>query len=74
MIRTTSQKITLIDSSIAGVSGDMLLGAFVDAGANEAKIQKLAEIIPRFLSDCAEIDMSFEKVSRSGIQATRFGL
>ena len=74
LIRTPSQKITLIDSSIAGVSGDMLLGAFVDAGANEAKIQKLAEIIPRFLSDCAEIDMSFEKVSRSGIQATRFGL
>lgn len=74
MIHTTSQKITLIDSSIAGVSGDMLLGALVDAGANEAKIQRLAEIIPEFLSDCKEIDMVFEKVKRSGIQATRLGL
>lgn len=74
MIRTPSQKITLIDSSIAGVSGDMLLGALVDAGANAAKIKKLVEIIPEFLSECKEIDMTFEKVTKSGIQATRVGL
>jgi hypothetical protein len=74
VIRVPSQKITLIDSSIAGVSGDMLLGALVDAGANEAKIKKLVEIIPEFLSECKEIDMTFEKVTKSGIQATRVGL
>ncbi|MFX1519172.1 MAG: nickel pincer cofactor biosynthesis protein LarC [Promethearchaeota archaeon] len=74
MIHTPGQKVTLIDSSIAGVSGDMLLGALVDAGANKAKIKRLTEIIPEFLSDCGEIDVVFEKVKRSGIQATRLGL
>ena len=74
MIHSPSQKITIIDSSIAGVSGDMLLGALVDAGANKAKIKRLAEVIPEFLADCKEIDVVFEKVNRSGIQATRLGL
>jgi len=74
LIHSPSQKITIIDSSIAGVSGDMLLGALVDAGANKAKIKRLAEVIPEFLADCKEIDVVFEKVNRSGIQATRLGL
>lgn len=74
MIHSLSQKITLIDSSIAGVSGDMLLGALVDAGANKAKITKLAEVIPEFLPDCNEIRIDFEEVNRSGIQATRIGI
>ncbi len=52
----------------------MLLGALVDAGANKAKIKRLAEVIPEFLADCKEIDVVFEKVNRSGIQATRLGL
>jgi len=60
LIHSPSQKITIIDSSIAGVSGDMLLGALVDAGANKAKITKLAEVIPEFLSDCKEITIDFE--------------
>ncbi|MFX1464862.1 MAG: nickel pincer cofactor biosynthesis protein LarC [Promethearchaeota archaeon] len=74
MIHSASQKITFIDSSIAGISGDMLLGALVDAGANQAKITKLAEVIPEFLSDCKEITIDFEEVNRSGIQATRIGI
>lgn len=52
----------------------MLLGALVDAGANKAKITKLAEVIPEFLSDCKEITIDFEEVNRSGIQATRIGI
>jgi uncharacterized protein (TIGR00299 family) protein len=74
LIHSPSQKITLIDASIAGVSGDMLLGALVDAGANKAKITKLAEVIPEFLPDCKEISIDFEEVARSGIQATRIGI
>lgn len=76
MIHSSGQKITLIDSSIAGISGDMLLGALVDAGGNKVKIKinKLAEIIPEFLADCKEINIDFEEVNRSGIQATRIGI
>lgn len=57
---------TLYFDCFAGISGDMTLGALVGAGADErALAQQLA------LLDFVGYEISFEKVDRSGISATR---
>ncbi len=50
----------------AGISGDMTLGALVDAGADaRALVEQLAAL------DVSGYEVSFEKVDRAGIAATR---
>ena len=39
------KRIMVIDSSLSGVSGDMLLGALVDLGASKKDLDKVAKII-----------------------------
>jgi uncharacterized protein (TIGR00299 family) protein len=57
---------TLYFDCFAGISGDMTLGALVDAGADA---RELTERVALLGVDGYEI--SFEKVDRSGISATR---
>ncbi|MDQ3687858.1 MAG: nickel pincer cofactor biosynthesis protein LarC [Acidobacteriota bacterium] len=57
---------TLYFDCFAGASGDMTLGALVDAGADaQALIEQLR------LLDVSGYEVSLEKVDRSGISATR---
>ncbi|MFL6256746.1 MAG: nickel pincer cofactor biosynthesis protein LarC [Pyrinomonadaceae bacterium] len=57
---------TLYFDCFAGISGDMTLGALVDAGADARELtERLA------LLDVEGFEISFEKVDRSGISATR---
>ena len=49
---------------VGGASGDMLLGALVDAGASEAVIQSIPAVM--HLSDCA---VSFKRVMRGALSA-----
>jgi hypothetical protein len=57
---------TLYFDCFAGASGDMTLGALVSAGADErALVEQLA------LLDVDGYEVSFERVERSGISATR---
>ncbi|HEX6625918.1 MAG TPA: nickel pincer cofactor biosynthesis protein LarC [Pyrinomonadaceae bacterium] len=57
---------TLYFDCFAGISGDMTLGALVNAGADErALIEQVA------LLGVSNYEISFEKVDRSGIGATR---
>ncbi|HEX7313748.1 MAG TPA: nickel pincer cofactor biosynthesis protein LarC [Pyrinomonadaceae bacterium] len=57
---------TLYFDCFAGISGDMTLGALVDAGADARELtERLA------LLDVDGYEISFEKVDRSGISATR---
>ncbi len=51
--------------SIGGASGDMVLGALVDAGASAAAIQSAVAALQ--LPDCA---VTFEKVTRNALSAT----
>ncbi|MEX2260921.1 MAG: nickel pincer cofactor biosynthesis protein LarC [Bryobacteraceae bacterium] len=58
-------KICYLDA-FSGVSGDMLVGALVDAGADGAAI------VDAVSSLSIEAKLSFEKVKRCGIAATKF--
>ena len=60
--------ITLIDCQTAGISGDMLLGALIDAGANIQNIQETLELIPQHYSKCKSLRFETADVTRHGFR------
>lgn len=57
---------TLYFDCFAGISGDMTLGALVDAGADARALKEQLGAL-----DVSGFDVSFEKVDRSGISSVR---
>ncbi len=63
-------KIAFMDCQSAGISGDMFLGALFDLGANQDKVTRVIELIPKFLRGCKGIEISVNKTTRCGLTAT----
>ncbi len=57
----------IIDPQASGISGNMLIGAFVDLGADE---NKLKEIMESSAEEFGKINVEFSKVSKHGIEST----
>ncbi len=62
--------VIVIDSQIAGISGDMLLCALVDLGANKSKIINAIKISEKNISGSTIKNIDFGKVKKNGIEAT----
>jgi len=62
--------VIMIDSQIAGISGDMLLSALVDLGANKSKIIDAIKIAEKNLPSSTIHKIDFGKVKKNGIEAT----
>ena len=65
-------RIAIIDSQIAGISGDMLLSCLIDAGANKDKVINAILACQNFLRESKIITASFAKTISHGFSATRF--
>ncbi|WP_407462334.1 nickel pincer cofactor biosynthesis protein LarC [Methanobrevibacter sp.] len=57
----------IIDSQTAGISGNMIIGALVDLGADGEKVKNLMEDVA---FDFGEVEVSLSKVNKAGIGAT----
>ena len=57
----------IIDSQTAGISGNMIIGALVDLGADGEKVKNLMEDVA---FDFGEVEVSLSKVNKAGIDAT----
>ena len=64
----------VIDSQIAGISGDMLLSSLIDIGANKKRIIDALLSCQNFLEGSKIVDLSFLEVKRSGFRATALNL
>lgn len=62
--------VIVIDSQVAGISGDMLLSALVDLGANKSKIIKAIKISENHIQGSIIKNIDFGKVKKYGIEAT----
>ena len=66
-----SNDILVIDPSIAGVSGDMLLSSAVDLGADEkSTIDNILSIKDHF-SECNKLEVNFNNVNKNGFRAKK---
>ncbi|WP_405270007.1 nickel pincer cofactor biosynthesis protein LarC [Methanobrevibacter sp.] len=57
----------IIDPQGSGIAGNMLIGAFVDLGANA---DKLKEIMEKSAKDFGGVKVTFEKINKHGIEST----
>ena len=62
--------VIVIDPQIAGISGDMLLSALVNLGANKSKIIDGIKTAEKFLDGSEIKKIDFESVKKHGIEAT----
>jgi len=62
--------VLVIDAQIAGISGDMLLSALINLGANKAKVIDGMYSVENYLKDSKIIKLDFDKVVKHGTEAT----
>jgi uncharacterized protein (TIGR00299 family) protein len=67
-------KVAVIDSQIAGIAGDMLLSAFVDAGASSLKVSDAIYACQDHLKGSKISKVKFAKIKSHGFSATRLQL
>lgn len=65
-------KISIIDAQLAGLSGDMILSALIDLGADKKKVIDSIYKCENIFSESKIKDARFEKVNSNGFNATRF--
>lgn len=66
-----NQRVAVIDCQIAGVSGDMLLGALLDIGASISKVVDAIESIEVYAKRCRNLHVAVHDVNRGGIRAKK---
>lgn len=67
-------KVAVIDSQVAGIAGDMLMSAFVDAGASGRKVSDAIFACQDHLKGSKISKAKFAKVKSHGFYATRLQL
>jgi hypothetical protein len=65
------ERIAVIDCQIAGISGDMLLSALLDLGANNAKVIEAIRSLESFMKGCRKLEVNIKDVIRRGFHAKK---
>jgi uncharacterized protein (TIGR00299 family) protein len=66
--------VLIIDPQVAGISGDMLLSAFINIGANKSKVIDGIYSSENYLSGSKIQKIDFEKIVKHGTEATHLVL
>ncbi|MGC8849442.1 MAG: nickel pincer cofactor biosynthesis protein LarC [Candidatus Bathyarchaeia archaeon] len=66
-----ARRIAIIDCQMAGVSGDMIVGALIDLGADAAKIVEAMKAVKEYVKGCKNLEVTIEDAVRKGFHAKR---
>src|SRR5919112_6210174 len=72
IIMSKLSKISIIDAQLAGLSGDMMLSALIDLGADKKKVIDSIYKCENILLGSKIKEARFEKINTNGFEATRF--
>jgi uncharacterized protein (TIGR00299 family) protein len=64
-------RISVVDCQTAGVSGDMLLGALLDLGADSSRVVGAMEAVKGYVKGCKNLEVTIRQVARRGFQAKK---
>ncbi len=68
---TDVKRILVIDCQLAGVAGDMMVGALLDLGVNVPRFIDAMETVSEYLESCTGLEIEVETVSRRGFSAKK---
>jgi uncharacterized protein (TIGR00299 family) protein len=68
---STAKRIVVIDCQSAGISGDMILGALLDLGADLNKMDEAMKCVRDSLSGCSSLQLTVREVTRKGFRAKK---
>jgi uncharacterized protein (TIGR00299 family) protein len=63
------RRIMIVDCQLAGISGDMIVAALLDLGANPDKVVNAIRSVSGHISDCDRIDVNISETIRRGFRA-----
>ncbi|KYH42454.1 MAG: hypothetical protein AYL31_001430 [Candidatus Bathyarchaeota archaeon B26-1] len=63
--------VTLVDCRVAGISGDMFLGALIDLGADSEKVVDAIESLKDHIEGCRRVEVDIRDVVRGGFRAKK---
>lgn len=67
----SNKRIVVVDSQVAGISGDMFLGALLDLGADSKKVVDAIKSIENFTEAFKNIEIQVRNVARKGFRAKK---
>lgn len=65
------KRIAFIDCQVAGISGDMLVGALLDLGANTTKVVEAMKSVESYMRGCKNLEVTVRDVFRKGFRAKK---
>jgi len=68
---STAKRIVVIDCQAAGISGDMVLGALIDLGADLNKMEEAMNCVRDSLRGCRSLKLTVGEVTRRGFRAKK---
>ncbi|MEM2210834.1 MAG: nickel pincer cofactor biosynthesis protein LarC [Nitrososphaerales archaeon] len=66
--------IFIIDPQVSGISGDMIVAALIDLGANEKKVIDAMELSANYLEGVKEIHVTFKDVSKHNLKGKQLDI
>jgi len=68
---SSTKRVAVIDCQTAGVSGDMIVGALLDLGANVIKVVEAMKSVKGYMKGCKDLEVIIKDVTRRGFHAKK---